>query len=570
MLRLIQLEDRTACAALRFAVVGDYGIPGQAADDVAGLIRGWNPDLVLTTGDNNYMVGAADTIEANIGSRYRSFFAPTAAGDPRFLPTLGNHDWETASAQPYLDYFTLPGNERYYSVRRGPVEFFAIDSDPREPDGTSATSVQATWLRTALAASTAPWKVVAFHHPPHTSSGVHAGATQLRWPFREWGASVVLTGHNHHYERLQVDGLTYVVNGAGGAGLYPFAATPEAGSVVRYNGDHGAMRLDATDSTLTMRFETRGGQLIDEFTLTAPTVSPNTTRVAFGAGAGGAPEVVLRDGTGAAVWRRLAYDAAFRGGVQVATGDFNRDGVADVAVAPGRGGGPHVKVFDGTTGQVLTEFFAYNLAFTNGVNLAVGDLDNDGRPELLTAAMAGGGPHVKAFDATGVERFGFFAYPAAFTGGLTVAAADLDGDGRDEIVTGAMAGGGPHVKAFRASDRAEVRSFFAYASTFTGGVFVAAGDLDGDGRDELVIAAGPSGGPHVKVFRPDGSEAGGFFAFDQSFRGGVRVAVTNGLIRTAAGPGGGPHVKGYRWTPFAEVEGEFPFDPAFRGGVFVG
>ncbi len=569
MITVTRLEDRTLCAALRFAVVGDYGLPGTAPDAVAALVRGWSPDLVVTTGDNNYPVGGADTIAANVGSRYGSFFPPTAGGEPRFLPSLGNHDWETPNAQPYLNYFALPGNERYYSARRGPVEFFVLDSDPREPDGTSATSAQANWLRAALAASSAPWKVVAFHHPPYTSSGRHPPATDLRWPFREWGASLVLTGHSHQYERLQVNGLPYVVNGAGGAALYPFLPTPAAGSVVRYADDFGAMLFDATDTTLAFRFQTVGGQLIDQFTLTL-----GPPRVAFGAGAGGLPEVLVQDGAGGTVRRFLAYDTAFRGGVTVATADFNADGVPDVATAAGQGGGPHLKVFDGLSGRLLSEFFAYDPGFRGGVNVAAADVDGDGRPELLTAAGPGGGPHIKVFSPDGRERFGFFAYAPTFDRGVTVTAADLDADGRDEIVTGAMAGGGPHVKAFRATDLAEVRSFYAFDPSFGGGVNVAAGDLDGDGRDELVVAAGGGGGPHVRVLRADGTEADSFYAYSSGFPGGVRVAVANGSLFTAAGPGGGPHVKRFaRTTPGAslgEVAGEFAFEPTFAGGVFVG
>ena len=234
---------------------------------------------MVTVGDNNYPLGAADTIDPMIGRYYGDFIAPYTgdfgAGSQanRFFPSLGNHDWETTAGdppvpQPYLDYFTLPdgaGQERYYDVRLGPVHIFALDSDPREPDGVSANSVQARWLQGALAASDAPWKLVAFHHAPY-SSGLHGSTTYMRWPFAEWGADAVLAGHDHDYERLTVDGLPYFVNGLGGGSRYWFLI-PWPGSQVRYNDDSGTMLIEATPDRLTFQFINRRGELIDSYTV---------------------------------------------------------------------------------------------------------------------------------------------------------------------------------------------------------------------------------------------------------------------------------------------------------------
>jgi tartrate-resistant acid phosphatase type 5 len=215
--RLIEvLEQRTLLAGdVRFAVIGDFGANTTQEGDVANRVKSWNPDLVITTGDNNYQLGEASTIDANIGKYYHEFIFPYTgsfgAGSPtgtnRFFPSLGNHDWLQPNAQPYINYFTLPGNERYYSFRRGAVEFFAIDSDPHEPDlgyvnDTTSTenSIQGQWLQNALAASTAPWKVVYMHHPPFSSGTNHGSADWMRWPFEAWGADVVMAGHEHNYE----------------------------------------------------------------------------------------------------------------------------------------------------------------------------------------------------------------------------------------------------------------------------------------------------------------------------------------------------------------------------------
>jgi len=264
----------SATAGLCFAVIGDFGEGGQAEADVAALVHGWNPDIVITVGDDNYPSGAAETIDAHIGQYYHDYIYPykgtygPGASQNRFFPTLGNHDWLAPGAKPYLDYFTLPGNRRYYDFVWGPVHFFALDSDENEPDGVGKSSAQAGWLKQAMAASTSRWNVVYFHHAPY-SSGMHGSTTWMRWPFKDWGADVVLTGHDHTYERLLVDGLPYFVNGVGGGAIYDFVnILPE--SQFRYNADYGAMLVDVTTAQMDFEFDNRKGERIDSAQLTKP------------------------------------------------------------------------------------------------------------------------------------------------------------------------------------------------------------------------------------------------------------------------------------------------------------
>jgi hypothetical protein len=260
--------------SVKFAVIGDYGMDNSAEADVAALIQGWQPDFVITTGDNNYPSGAADTIDANIGKYFHDYIFPyvgaygSGADLNRFFPSLGNHDWYTADAQPYLAYFTLPGNERYYDFVWGPVHFFALDSDEHEPDGVNAGSAQAVWLRQGLAASTSPWNIVYTHYPPY-SSGIHGSTDWMQWPFAAWGADALLAGHDHLYERLLVDGIPYFTNGAGGGGLYNFVTVlPQ--SQFRYNANYGAMLVTASETELLFEFYNRVGGLKDSYRVTKP------------------------------------------------------------------------------------------------------------------------------------------------------------------------------------------------------------------------------------------------------------------------------------------------------------
>ena len=280
-------QAAVACpGGVQFAVIGDYGDASQAEADVAALIDSWNVDFILTLGDNNYNDGEATTIDANIGQFYHAYITPytgsygAGAATNRFFPALGNHDWNTGSIQPYLDYFTLPGNERYYTVTQGPVQIFVIDSDWHEPDGRTATSTQAQWLQTQLAASTAAWKLVAMHHPPYSSSSVHGSDETMQWPYAEWGATAVLAGHDHTYERLWAEGIPYFVNGLGGRSIYGMG-TPVPQSVFRYNDDYGAMRVFASDFCINYAFYNRAGELIDNYSQINPAYLTERTYLPF-------------------------------------------------------------------------------------------------------------------------------------------------------------------------------------------------------------------------------------------------------------------------------------------------
>ena len=306
-----------------------------------------------------------------------------------------------------------------------------------------------------------------------------------------------------------------------------------------------------------------------------------TTRrhlIAVGTDAPFVPEVRAYDAvTGQLVFDEMVYNIRFSGGVRVATADVNGDGVDDIITAAGTGGGPHVKVFDGATGKLLMEFMAYDPQFTGGVYIAAADVNGDGKADIITGAGPGGGPHVEVFDGTtGALLQSYFAYDPSFTGGVRVAAGDLNGDGKADIITSAGPGGGPQIQVFDGVTAQIIQSFFAYDPTFTGGVYVAAGDVNGDGKVDIITGAGEGGGPNVKVF--DGSTFNlltTYFAFDPHYTGGVRVGAVDRTgdgkvdIVLAGGRVGLSLVRTYSPTTFELVDQFYAFNPNYMGGTYV-
>ena len=278
----------------------------------------------------------------------------------------------------------------------------------------------------------------------------------------------------------------------------------------------------------------------------------------------------------------------FQGEVRIVRADINNDGTLDIIATMGQGGLPILKVIDGITGNTTLQIDVYDRGFSGGVFVAAADVNHDGIIDLVTGAGKGGGPHVKILNAiNGSEIASFFVYDINFRGGISVAAADLNGDGFAEIITGAGEGGGPHVKVYNGRDLGLIKEFMAYTLDFRGGVNVAAGDYLSDGKFEIITGAGAGGGPHVKVWdyetlNLDGQimaytnlTLGDGEVIDALFSGGVRVALADANgdnvldLLTGAGPGGGPHIKVFVGFRLELLMSFFSGDKNDARGIFV-
>jgi hypothetical protein len=202
--------------------------------------------------------------------------------------------------------------------------------------------------------------------------------------------------------------------------------------------------------------------------------------------------------------------------------DVNSDGVLETVVASSG----KINVYS-ESGDDMGGFWPYGEQYKGAVNFALVDADKNGTMEIVTGPGKGLSPHVKVFSLAGkMLNPGFFAYSKTFKAGVNVAVGDIDGDGTNEIVVGAGVGGGPHVRVFSLDGQLVNPGFFAYSSAWRTGVNVAVGDIDGDGADEIITGPGAGGWPQVKIFNKKGGQIGdAFFAFDQQIRDGVNVAA---------------------------------------------
>jgi hypothetical protein len=226
--------------------------------------------------------------------------------------------------------------------------------------------------------------------------------------------------------------------------------------------------------------------------------------VALGANAGAKPEVAVYTPDGKLVSRFLAYAATFRGGVHVAAGDLNGDGKTEIITGAGPGGGPQVRIFD-LKGNLISQFFAYDSHFRGGVSVAVADVDGDGRAEIITGAGPGGGPQVRIFNADGTVKYQFFAYGTYSRTGINVAAGDINGNGSSAVAVGpATAAGSLPVEYFFLNKNANTMQLAGQitylAPSATGGVAIVVADIGSDAYGDIALARTAASGSVTVVY----------------------------------------------------------------------
>lgn len=306
-------------------------------------------------------------------------------------------------------------------------------------------------------------------------------------------------------------------------------------------------------------------------------------RYAVGTNGGGTAQVNVYDAhTGGLLGIINPFGRNYTGGLSVSTGDVTGDGIADIVVGAGQGIQPTVKVFDGSTLREVASFNAYSATFKGGLSVAVGDVTGDGRADIVTGAGLGSLSQVKVFDGQqlvpaasrigrAVEVKNFLAFNDGFRGGVNVAVGDVNGDGKADIAVGRQRGTGD-VAVFNGATGGVM---FKLASTAaTSGATVAIGDINGDGRAEVITGSAALNKSTVRVYDAAGTLVASHTAF--AGNGGVNVAVRDtdgdGMAEIIAGSGLNTPVGVKVIDPISgKVERQFPAVlPKFRGGLSVG
>lgn len=286
-----------------------------------------------------------------------------------------------------------------------------------------------------------------------------------------------------------------------------------------------------------------------------------------------APEVKIFSGS-EQIKSFYGFDLGFRGGVRVATGDVDGDSVDEIIVAAGVNGGPNIQIFE-SDGTKLKSFLAYDKNFRKGIKVAACDTNGDNLAEIITGPGLGGGPNVKIFKADGTLVLSFMAYDSSFRGGVNVACGDITGDSRPEIVTGPGLGGGPQVRVFNTSGRSLNLDIWPFEFEHQGGVNVAAGNFTGDSKMEIAVTVQKLGKPVIEVYDNLKNKIAGFYAFSSTFHGGVNLAAgdldADGFdeIVAAANDSGGPQIIFFEYNGQKLAGSFFPYPQDFYGGVFA-
>ncbi len=244
------------------------------------------------------------------------------------------------------------------------------------------------------------------------------------------------------------------------------------------------------------------------------------------------------------------FGSGYTGPLSVALGDVNHDGVSDFAVGKGPGSPAAVEILNGKTGKPIASYKPFPSSFTGGVSVALGDVNGDGKLDLIVGSGAGTPAQVKVFSGSTQQPLVSFSPFGAFRGGVSVAAGDVNGDGEADVIVGSGPGTAPQVKVYSGATSAVLETFSPFAATATGGISVAAGDLNRDGKADVIVGTGPGTTTVVRVFKnATRARLWSYVAFGPAFSEGVAVSIADvnadgqADLVLGAGAGGGAQVK---------------------------
>jgi predicted phosphodiesterase len=577
-----------------FAVYGDSatyeGNPANAIvhRDIVDQIGKLNPDFVLHTGD---IVSRGDSLadwEEFLEIAKPLMSRPKKLGLAKnFYPTIGNHDmppdnyFQIFNFDPFSDY----ENAYYYSFNYKNFHFVSLNTEINYDVG----SEQYNWLASDLAKAKDKEIIIFFHRPAY-SSGAHGQSLSIQGSFvplfEDYGARVVFSGHDHLYERSvpilgneeHKEGTVYVVSGGGSAKLYSQQTFGNWWTAKIKTISHFVF-LQVTRNKIFAWAIDREGEIFDEFEIPNYKFSKN---IFTSAGFGGRAHLRKFSVNGKfSGFDFFAFPKDFFGGARIAAGDFDLDGKDEIAAGAGFGGGPQVRIF-GADGKLLDQFYTFKKKYRKGLDVAAGDVDNNGKDEIAVSKFSGEKAKVKIFRDNKKKSvlFSRNAFPK-LKSGASVTFGDVYGDKKTEIIIGATGEAKAKVKIFKVEDGNRrgklVGEFYPFSKEYKNGVDVAAGDVDGDGEEEIIVSK-LNELSQIRVFKYNDGKVlllKEFRAFPKKYENGVNIETfdvdSDGeeeiIVSQNRGENSRPQVRIFNYLGRSLSKPFLAYDENFKGGV---
>lgn len=497
-------QQRLTDFLFNFEVYGDSRTGHVAHQQIVNQMVSLNSDFVLHTGD---LVNSGASLDdwntfLSIVAGYR--MKPIKNGlTANFYPSIGNHDYP-------LDYYdALFGFSHYYSFDYLGYHFIALNTS----EGYTVGSDQYNWLVNDLVLNSGKEIIIYFHYPPY-SSGPHGGTPavvdNLVPLFEQYNVGLVLNGHNHIYDRTYPiyqnavnydNGIVYVVTGGGGAPLGVFTTGNwwTAFGESTYNFVH----LQATSSKIFGTTLNENGVEIDSFEIAS---KKNTKHLITSLEDDGRKRIKEFSSSGV-LESKLFYPNSKKlknKGARITAGDVDMDGKDELIVGAGEGGKPWVKIFE-IDGTLLKKFYAFNKSYDGGVDVAVGDINNDNIDEIAVSKFSGEKSRVKVFNYSDqAVYFSKKVFPKLNTS-VAIDMGDVDLDYNDELIVGTGEGVRSRVKFYDilTNDQDGVKlstKLLPFNRNVKTGIDVAGGDLNGDGSFDVAVSKLSGDRGMIKVF----------------------------------------------------------------------
>lgn len=263
------------------------------------------------------------------------------------------------------------------------------------------------------------------------------------------------------------------------------------------------------------------------------------------------------------------FDGKFRGGASVAVTDLGGNGDEEFIVGAGSNGGPQVEIYN-TDRKKVRAFFVFDRKTKAGVNIAAGDLDGDGKAEIVVAPHLGYKPTIEVYDGNGKLKKQFYAFEKNYSGGVRVAVLPFVNGQPGQIIAASGLGREMEIRFFDLNGKQTQTSLFPYGKKIGEGVTIAAGFSTILGEDAVVIGAPSGHKPSVRVYGLESKKIQRYFlAYGEKMKSGVWVGFKNDLIVTGPNLGGGPDVRTYDLNTSTLQQQVSVFESKYRGGVRV-